>query len=227
MILVTNGCSWTYGSDLDHLSKEEREQQVWTHDLGKLLSVEKSVNLSMGCGSNDRILRTTFDYVSNQDSETLAKSLFIIQWTEPSRYEYYVPMDRNNNQENIESRWARCKIDVVDSPENENSTKLVRMSNYHISKTTDLQNAYKILFYAEAMSNLLKDFNVKFFYWGDLLDWSTFPKLILKRLSAHPWVDFYNLKKEYWDYERVSAEDSHPSRNGHRQIAQNIYRKIT
>jgi hypothetical protein len=64
MILLTNGCSWTYGGSLglDEIEKQEqRLQSTWPHHLGQLLNVSENVQLAVGCGSNQRIVRTTFD----------------------------------------------------------------------------------------------------------------------------------------------------------------------
>jgi len=87
MILLSNGCSWTYGSGLD---EGIREESVYSALIARTLN-RKLVNLSKGCGSNQRILRTTFEWISKQNKSIWDNTLAIIQWTDESRYEYYVP----------------------------------------------------------------------------------------------------------------------------------------
>lgn len=76
MKLFANGCSFTWGggileeehqqffSILDqpkHLI-ELRERSVWPYFLSEKLKADMCVNYAMGCGSNDRIVRTTLDF---------------------------------------------------------------------------------------------------------------------------------------------------------------------
>ena len=94
--LFTNGCSWTYGGGLDHPDTKEHmkhlhDNVVWPAHVQRLMNFDEQVNLSAGCGSNQRICRTTFDWLSKQTPETLKNTTAIIQWTCLDRYEYYVP----------------------------------------------------------------------------------------------------------------------------------------
>jgi len=81
--LLVNGCSWTYGGGLDRPSrknqfnfpydpgtKEHMEhihgKIVWSAHVKKLMNFDRCVNLAEGCGSNQRICRTTFDWVKEE-----------------------------------------------------------------------------------------------------------------------------------------------------------------
>ena len=106
--LRVNGCSWTYGGGLDRPSRKNQfnfpyepgtkehmehlhDKIVWPAHVKKLMNFDRCVNLAEGCGSNQRICRTTFDWVNQQDEETLKNTTVIIQWSCEDRYEYYVP----------------------------------------------------------------------------------------------------------------------------------------
>jgi hypothetical protein len=106
--LLVNGCSWTYGGGLDRPSRKNQfnfpyepgtkehmehlhDKIVWPAHVKKLMNFDRCVNLAEGCGSNQRICRTTFDWVNQQDEETLKNTTVIIQWSCEDRYEYYVP----------------------------------------------------------------------------------------------------------------------------------------
>jgi hypothetical protein len=98
--LFTNGCSWTYGGGLDQPDTREhithlQDNIVWPAHVQRLMNFDEKVSLAVGGGSNQRICRTTFDWVTKQTPETLKNTTAIIQWTCVNRYEYYV---RKNNE---------------------------------------------------------------------------------------------------------------------------------
>jgi hypothetical protein len=93
--LFANGCSWTYGGGLDSPGTTERIKNlhgniVWPAHLKRKMNFDQCINLSAGCGSNQRICRTTFDWLAKQDKETLENTTAVIQWTGVTRFEYYV-----------------------------------------------------------------------------------------------------------------------------------------
>ena len=113
MILFTNGCSWTYGGSLG-LEKqlEERLATVWPAKLAQKLGAESVTQLAEGCGSNQRIVRTSLQWLMSQTREDCEKTVAVIQWTDANRYEYYQPRNIENFSENYKDRWAKVKIDV-------------------------------------------------------------------------------------------------------------------
>jgi hypothetical protein len=234
MILFTNGCSWTYGGGLglDHVKqKEQRLSSVWPHHLGKLINSEKTINLAMGCGSNSRILRTTFDWITEQTPEDLAKTIAVIQWTTHARYEYYVPNNSNDRYENIQDRWARVKAGIVLS-KYESSTgfpahtdkRAIERSNYRLETYTDIEGMYEHIAECDALGALLNRYNIKYYYWNfDNLVYSYPIKEKNYLLQNHNWLD--NGMSD-WEYERISKKDSHPGLTGHEQLAKIIYNKM-
>ena len=124
-ILLTNGCSFTWGHGLD--TQDERDITTWPYFLGKKINASKTVNLSHGNGSNNRIFRTTLNWLSKQSQEDLDNTIAIIQFSEAARNEFYYPMDEHDPTENFKDRWIRykpglmngddtLKIDFMNSP---------------------------------------------------------------------------------------------------------------
>lgn len=119
MRLFANGCSFTWGggileeeyglaTSLINVPAEEKNLRmslVWPAYLGELLGCEVA-NLSMGCGSNSRIVRTTLDHFLPMitTGESVDDHLAVIQWTEPSRYEIY---------DSSVAEWLLIKTDVI------------------------------------------------------------------------------------------------------------------
>ncbi len=81
--LYTNGCSYTEGCGLDNQT-EERYSKILSNRLGI-----EDINQSDGGGSNQRIFRTTFDWIS-QNLNKLKDTLFVIQLSYPVRNEIWV-----------------------------------------------------------------------------------------------------------------------------------------
>jgi len=80
MILLTSGCSYTYGDELD--SREE----AWPFILGKLLNSDKVINKGLVSGSNDFIVRTIID---NIDIVRKEEYFVVCGFTTENRIEAY------------------------------------------------------------------------------------------------------------------------------------------
>lgn len=223
MKLLANGCSWTAGGTIDlNITRQEVEQLTWPKHLHDLLGTTDFVNLSEGCGSNQRIFRTTLDYLLNNKDEDI---IAVIQFTEESRFEYYYPLDISNQYENISDRWIRVKsnnltpeiVDRVDKHYNLSQERLV----YHNS---DIQNIYTYIEHCEALSNLFNRFNVKYYFW----DFADLPNRLPEPfrtyvLNSYSWLQYRNSTWQHWDYDRIEPDgDQHPNINGHKQLAQLI-----
>lgn len=227
MILFANGCSWTFGGSLNlERFPEKRLASVWPHHLGKLLGANEVVNLGEGCGSNQRMLRTTFNWLSQQTPERLSETVAVIQWTDVARYEYYQP-ETNDLQENLEHRWAKVKIDVCLQDAEEHNFALER-SRRRLETLTVQEESYQIITNCAAMSNMMENFGVKeYYFWTHtnyISGYLAHPRSYYGR--RFPWIDHVKIGKPQWHYDRIGPNDAHPSLDGHRQIAEIIYNQI-
>jgi len=219
MILFTNGCSFTWGGGMEFSSDEERLQNVWPHHLGNLLNADKVVNLGMGCGSNQRILRTTFDWIRSQTAETLENTVAVIQWSSLNRYEYYFPTLFGDKNENIPDRWALAKEGCIISPERTDWEK--RRNEIRFETNTAIEELYTHIMHCEAMESLFKRHNVRYCYWVFGLE-ADRPAYLQDYLSSSfNWVP----RAHELDYEKL-VNDAHPSILGHTQIAEYIHKYI-
>ncbi len=95
--LYTNGCSYTEGCGLDNPEKER-----YSKFLADKFNAE-DINQSEGGCSNQRISRTTFDWISeNQDK--LKDTLFVLQLSYPVRNEIWCKRTWEDDFGNI-SNW--------------------------------------------------------------------------------------------------------------------------
>lgn len=228
MKLFTNGCSWTYGGGLNlegPAHKQERLQRVWPHHLGKLLGCEKVTNLAMGCGSNQRIFRTTFDWLIHQSEEELSDTIAVIQFTEPSRFEF-----------NIDDMWYNCKIGCVtfgddritNHTENLKVQDLYSLVEKRFITYSDIEAKYSLLSSAICFDNLFKKFKIKDWYF-----WSFSHDFCRSDMSQYYFDSFKIIDKHYrdiiWNYSRIGTKffekdfDPHPDYEGHEQIAKALF----
>lgn len=226
--LLTNGCSWTYGGGLDITEEQNRVRPyvVWPNQLKELMQFDNCVNLAMGCGSNQRILRTTTNWLLKQDKEVLKNTTAVIQWTELSRYEYYYPTT-DDPYDDIEENWALVKAGVLICEPNKDyhSNTELDKSQRRYETMTELEILYTHLSHVEAMTSLFNSFGVKHYYWNFVTPYHlTHHHIKDFILSRYNWLEPYG--RHTWDYERIGSHDPHPSVLGHKQIAIHIKQAI-
>lgn len=214
--LLANGCSYTYGAGLDETLREEK---VWPNQVKELLGYDRIINLAAGCGSNQRIVRTTIEWILSQPASILENTLAIIQFTNLHRYEYYVPK-QNKVWENHSERWIRNKVDAVVAPyyNDIDINQLVDYNNIRLSTYTDIEGYWTWLVQCEALASIFKRYNIKYYYWnlsGMLIN----PDEIYYRFlrDNYNWIN--NDLHFTCEFDSI-PNDGHPTVNGHRQIAE-------
>lgn len=208
MILLANGCSWTWGAGLE---ESFREESVYAALIAKKIN-RKLVNLSVGCASNQRILRTTFNWLSKQNKDIWRSTIAIIQWTDESRYEYYVPDVKKSEDDN----WARININVALSP-NEDYDRSHERIKYRLETFTELEAAHHMLAYTSAMSYIFQCYGIQHYFWSPSYGGLPYPRKVKDFIDQNQkWMQILGT------YERVSKTDSHPSVKGHKEIAEQI-----
>jgi hypothetical protein len=236
MILLANGCSFTWGGGLNFREDQEdlRLQHTWPHYLGLKLN-RSVVNLSAGCGSNQRIIRTNLDWISQQTDDVLKNTIAVIQWTDPSRYEYYEPLNSDDYLENFPNRWAKVNAQAVigcrEDSSPEKSKRDHERKNKRYETHTMQEDMYRTISDISSMSKIFEDFGVKYYYWTYSHLSDKFLPHIRKYYKTFPWLNEPLNGEPYdwllhWDYEIISNTDTHPSLLGHQQIADLIFEKI-
>lgn len=241
MKLFTNGCSFTWGGAiyprlydeqgnlLDYANTSEINQkrlsEVWPSHLSKKIAAEQVVNLSIGCGSNERIVRTTFNFFSNlvHNQELTKDWVAIIQLSIPHRFEYW---------DDVSESWALCMVNgsmtskETDYQHTQNIDSFAKHIWTHFNEKTYSQKYWTQVV---GLASFLKNFNIP--YWFSNLDTSAIDQIEkhqFEYLQNHvSWLGD-NPKKKFGELfeERHDSGSGHPSLLGHRQIANSIYNII-
>lgn len=231
--IFANGCSWTWGGAIECSDDDRFNKITWPAQLRDIMGYDNVVNKAMGCGSNQRIVRTTFDWVLSQPKEILENTLAVIQWTDPSRYEYYVPdtdvsaTGHTIKWENIEENWALAKVGVILSSKEYfySYDELLKRVNDRLSTNTIIENIYKNITYFETLKGLFQKYNVKYYFWDMSVHYEALPEPYKSYiLNNFNWLEPKG--RHLWEYDRISRNDSHPSINGHKQLANHIKTQI-
>lgn len=236
-ILLANGCSFTWGGGLesffqkdddDTLNDSIREELVWPHHLGKMLNRD-TVNLGMGCGSNERIVRTTIEWISQQSPETLANTVAVIQWTEYFRGEYYIPYCYNDplnyghesykfNFENTPERWVliNCWGHSAGKKDKKIANRTIRNK---VETYSDIHKLFEHIQECLTLAYLFEKYNIKYCFWNYQGNISQWPSNFFNLIKDLNWYSYNNLT----DFDIISKTDPHPNIDGHIQIAKKLY----
>ena len=150
--LYNIGCSFSEGNGLseDEGLTEGKQPSVegiefektfrYSALLAKKLHLQE-INEATGGGSNQRIFRKVWDWIST-NTDKLSETLFIIQWTFPIRAEYFRKIQRGDNtgypkRKWYHVRWAYQLWENFDAPDRTSS------SNQTIRMILSLQSFFK------------------------------------------------------------------------------------
>lgn len=137
------------------MNHSKRLTMLWPYKLSKLMNMSEHVNLSMGCGSNQRMVRTTLEWIMEQDRSRLDRTIAIIQLTEPSRYEYY--------QDDIDE-WTLNKIHHIQFIGTDAEIELANVLNQQrLSTFTSVEGIFKIVDICLTLDNIFKSFGIEYY----------------------------------------------------------------
>jgi hypothetical protein len=225
-ILLVSGCSFTtddYNS-LFH-PEEDMSWDKWPKILAKMLNMDY-VNLAMSGAGNEYISNTIIDQIEIMDKSKIG--LVIPAWSQCRRRDYQMYSSRSKN-----TRWRSEMYDLFGD------------TRYWIRKSLKTYyffqiycDYYKIPYKQVQMIELFKDdieidfnkekkemndFTVDEMYYKKLKNFIGETSGIL---SLQDVLTSNRKDKEKIKEFSISSEDSHPSKNGHRLLAEYIYENI-
>jgi len=198
-MILFDGCSWTYGTEL-----ENHEEERWSTLVA---NGEEHVNLSNPGKSNDGILRTTLEFCESNHVDTA-----IIQFTKHSRTEF--------------REEGAGKYTTVSNGNIRNNGVYKEQSEiyfeYFHNKELHLENYSKNKFLLE---NYFKQKNIKYFFCtiGGYTNWKQ------KDISKNPSSWYRMMDKEPISYlpdliglKFLNSKGRHPNAEEHKIIADHI-----
>lgn len=248
-ILFTNGCSWTagHGIESDPIFKSvdniNREIHSWPSVLGNLLNY-KTINHAHGGGSNERIVRTTCDFITSLSKDDYKDLLVVVGWTTLDRREIFL------KEKNIEE-WCNFNPSQQFSllkkyvPFSKNLYDAVDIyQEKYISYVRHQKSNYAYYFQQMLLlSSLLENLNIKYMFFSSL-PWfwdygdhvnpnKEFPTYMtaLKKpeiLNFRDCDNSLNIMLDFCNKNNIPfAPDHHTMTEGHRRWANHLKNELT
>ena len=254
--LFVNGCSWTEGHllhldpevkkysteqgydikdtfsvfkdnvEIHYPYKEIYDQHNWASVISKELDIPNIVNYAVGAASNDRVLRTTVDYIKGLTEQEKQETFVIIGWSIPDRSELYL------NDKNGKAAWcswnATQKFSSIDRIHNPEFVKrmdkfwelyVMDVFDWHPSVQKFFQQSY-------LLSNLLEHHKIKYYFFNSfsplfgIIDYGPYLEYFkhdidtytreIKAMSLD--INFFNFIGED---DNLRLPDHHPNKQGH------------
>ena len=213
-MILFDGCSWTYGSELKNI-EEERWSTLVSDSLGT-----EHVNLGLWGKCNDGILRTTIHHCENHKVD-----FAVIQFTKDNRREilngdsYY--RVKHGKSDTLKEKASVDYYKYLNTQED-------NVANYYKNKFL-LEHYFKvnkIPYLFVRINRKIKFDSVKPSSWQMMSDPSPVPCLydVLGGWNIPPYYE-YNTKAKKGN-EKEIKRGTHPNAKGHRKIADFLISKI-
>ena len=233
--LVVNGCSFVKGGSTfikgtdemnNPLSREEREELSFSRLLSKRMNCVEH-NLAHPGSGNQRIVRTTFDFI-NKNKELKNKTLIIIGLTQISRMEVFLDGEIRKIRLGAQQSKTLSKHWITSYKNKELERWLKTYIKYFYDESWEIKQLNRNLVFLQTFVEK-KGFDIIFF--SSILE-------LDEREQGHIWSN-YNLKLDDIDKlnffkfpnNKLSWRDSmdisgHPNEDDHKILSSLLYKYI-
>lgn len=202
--------------NIDYLQKTNRFSKV----LSDKLNCEE-INIATGGSSNDRIFRTTFDWIEN-NKEKIKNTLFIIGLTHWARKDLYSV----NLQDYIISSEIFQDFDRIANDVNCKQEEVKQWRDFELKYLTDEDEIEKkVIRDCVLLDSLITQLNGDVIFFNGLRESNIIhPKLNFlqfdsKHYKGYDWCHFIRKHDPTWD-------GGHPNEQHHHQMANQLYKFI-
>jgi hypothetical protein len=187
--LYANGCSWTAGMELEYdteLFDAWRSQQPaefnivdyynlynWPAYLGKKLDAEV-INASIGGGSNQRMIRTTLDYINSLDQNQRDDLVVVLGWTSAERGEIYIedPRIPGWHRFNMTQMFGDFLYDYERARVPDLVKAIEKYQEHYITSALSLVGSIEVYLQQQfMMKNTLENLGIKYLFFQSVPAW--------------------------------------------------------
>jgi len=224
--LVANGCSFTGGGCMYPIEDNWKSQSDRTdgqnrNRFSKKLADKlnlKEINIAQGGGSNDRMFRTTFDWIEN-NKEKVKDTLFVIGLTNILRRDLW----SNYKNDYIISSEIHQDISYIARDCNTTEDEVRQWRNFELKYLIDEDEIEKKIIRDCVLFNSLVDGNMVFFnalrHCNVVRSDLKFLKLKSEKYEGYNWTD-------YIASEDIAWQGGHPEELHHHEMAHLLYEYI-
>lgn len=210
----------------------------WPGRLAQKLKVSDFFNHATGGGSNDRIFRTTIEYIRGLSPEQCAQTLIVIGWTVVDRREIYLNHDNNWHRWNTNETFSV----TLTKPHTLDAHLIHMLDDHHKDYITTLfskHERYMSYFNLSfALSKILQAMNIRHLFFNALpLHWNIFadsdfcqmyePQLAWQDNDNQNFLPHRDNMNNFVAVKQFNrGPGHHPLADGHRAWAEYIYEHL-
>jgi len=265
--LFVNGCSWTEGhllhldptvhnisteqgytidsplsvfkdsKEVHYPYREIYDQHNWAGVIANELHIPNIINYAVGAASNDRILRTTTEYVKHLTLEQKQETLVVIGWTIPDRAEIYLN-DKQGRADYCSWNATQRFSDIDRIHELNFLTRIDKLWEQYVMDVFDYHsNIQRFFQHSYLLANLLENNGIKYYFFN------SFP-LFFGIEYYQPYIERFNhdletytneitamsLNTDFFNFigenDDLRLPDNHPNKLGHAMWANQILKDM-
>ncbi|MDC3304978.1 hypothetical protein OAV13_00490 [bacterium] len=166
MILIANGCSHTAGAEIEEPLQGECYDKAWPKKLADSLAF-KHVNLAISGASDDRVVRTTLEYISKlkKSHKFNPRKIFVaINWPGLHRTELYQTSDEEPGF--WDDGWMPMVIGNEETYKTQCSQSAFAFYKTWVIRQNNHQATIKFYSNILLLQNLLIANNIKYLFWN-------------------------------------------------------------
>jgi hypothetical protein len=214
-ILLTNGCSFVNGAGL-----QDRESERWSYHLAKKLNME-DINLSSEGASNDRILRTTIEWLK-ENKDKLSDVLVVIGWTQMTRTEFFNDVIGKWENQNFLSfgdgsedyYGEQSKVKHIHKSPDDTWWRVYL--KYYFSMEQRYNSFFNSILYSQS---IFKSFGIDYIYFASFDN-------ELEKISFEDLIDEKHIIRDNMILNDFSDDAGHPGIKSHKKWADFLFEKI-
>ena len=198
MLLVANGCSHTAGAEIEYPLQGECYDKAWPKKLGEKLSFEHTTNLAISGASDDRVSRTTIEFIGKLKQKSFydpSKLFVVISW--PGLYRTEIFNTSNNEGGFWDDGWMPMVAGNDETYKEQCSRSAYIFYKAWLMRLNHTQETVRFYSNILLLQNFLKQNNIKYLFWNacssnlpennpafyNETDLSRFPFILQKRYS--------------------------------------------
>ena len=240
MILLSNGCSHTSGAELDENNTDFCYEKAWPKHLADILGY-RNINLARSGSSNDRILRTTYMWLSNYIAagKDISKLFVVILWTGIYRTE--LATDDLENSVFYDNGWLPLIVGNDDQYKKFFDNHTYVYYKAWVANNNTRYNHTRFYMNILGMQYLLNYYKIPYLFWNSSValldttpDTKTFFNLINKKHFPYANNNHFNhlqiAKRRNYKLSDISAKGnfkSHYDENAQKDFAKYLFKIIT
>lgn len=166
MLIIANGCSHTAGAEIEYSLQGECYNKAWPYKLASQLDFT-SKNLAISGASDDRVSRTTIEYLGKlkrSDNYNPSKIFVVISWPGLFRTEIY----QNKPKENgfWDNQWMPLVAGNDDTYKKQCSTSSYAYYKAWMMRLNPVQETIKFYSNVLLLQNVLIANKIKYLFWN-------------------------------------------------------------